>query len=141
MENTKIITEMNSTGARALIVGCACVVQSRLTPEQIERFNIYNPEALKIRNENGETIFTLDIGEGGGHIEKDSAAYSKATTADGKATITILTDPDCDDRKQLVMESIGSGILLLDQLEEKLVALLPDLEKEAEKAWDFIDQL
>ena len=53
----------------------------------------------------------------------------------------ILTDPECENRKEAVLSAIGIGFALLDGLEEQLLAMLPDLEKEAEKAWDFIDQL
>lgn len=141
MKEESMIAEMNSTGARALILGCACVVRSRLTPGQIEKFSIYRPEALKLKDAAGNTVFTLDVGDGGGSLTPEGAVYSRATTADGKATITILTDPECENRKEAVLSAIGIGFALLDGLEEQLLAMLPDLEKEAEKAWDFIDQL
>lgn len=134
MEKESFVSEMNSTGARALILGCACVVRSKLTPGQIEKFSIYRPEALKLKDTAGNTVFTLDVGDGGGSLTPEGAVFSRATTADGKATITILTDPECENRKEAVLSAIGIGFTLLDGLEKQLLTKLPDLEKEAEKA-------
>ena len=141
MKKESMISEMTAAGARALIAGCACIIRSKLTPEEIEKFSIYHPEALKMADEDGNVIFTLDVDEGPGCMTREGAVFSRATTSDGKATITILIDPECEDRKGKVLEAVGPGFSLLDELEEHLLAMLPELEKEAEKAWDFIDQL
>ena len=141
MKKGKLISELAGTGTRALIMGCACVIRSRLTPEQIEKFCIYHPEALELKDEDGEVLFSIDVGDGGGCLTQEGALFSRVTTADGKATITILTDPECENRREAVLGTVGPGLALLDVLEDRLLAMLPDLEQEAEKAWDSFAQL
>ncbi len=107
--------------AKALVVGCACVIFSELTPEEIDRFKQYKPEALKlVDEENPEDIFTLDIDDTPGHIEETEAVYSRTKSANGKATITILLDPEEENKLELAQKKIGRMLLKLQKLEKKL---------------------
>lgn len=143
MENREnMFTEMNMTGARALLMGCACVVKSLLTPEQIEKYCIYDPEALVKKNEAGEVVFRIDLnGELPGSITPEGAVFSKVKTTDGKATITVIIDPECEDRKAALMETVGPGLRRLEEMEPKLLAKLPDLAEKEKQAWDLFAQL
>ena len=107
---------------KALVAGCACVVFSVLTPEENDRFKQYQPEALKLIDENNpEDVFTLDIDDGPGHVEETEAVYSRTKSADGKATITILLDPDEENKLGLAQKKIGRMLVKLQKLEEKLL--------------------
>ena len=139
MKEGYMIFEVPGAGARALIMGCACIIRSKLTPEQIEKFYIYRPEALDLKDDEGNVVFMLDISDGSGHMYDNGADFSHVTTTDGKATITLMFDPAEEDKKGAFMTLIGPGLILLDELEERLLAMLPDLEKEAERAWDIND--
>ena len=142
MENENMISEMIGTEARALLMGCACVVKSMLTPEEIEKFCIYHPEALVMKNEAGEEVFKIDLdGEIPGCITKEAAVFSKVKTVDGKATITVIIDPECEDRKTALLETVGPGLRVLDEMERQLVKMLPDLAEEEKKAWEMFAQL
>ena len=142
MENENMVSEMTLSGPRALLMGCACVVKSRLTPGEIEKFCIYNPEALVMKNDQGEEIFRIDLDdETPGCITREAAVFSKVTTEEGKATITVLIDPECEDKKKAIMESVGPGLRLLEVLEQQLVAKLPGLADEEKKAWELFTQL
>ena len=142
MDNENTVTEMNMTGARALLMGCACVVRSMLTPEQIEKFCIYDPEALVKTNSAGEEIFRIDLdGELPGSITPERAVFSKVKTTDGKATITVMIDPECVDRKAAVMEIVGPGLRQLEEMEPQLLARLPELAEKEKHAWDLFAQL
>ena len=143
MENNEnMVADMNTTGARALLMGCACVVKSMLTPEQIEKFCIYDPEALVKKNEAGEAVFRIDLdGELPGSITPERAVFSKVKTTDGKATITVIIDPECEDRKAALMETVGPGLRQLEEMEPQLLAKLPDLAEKEKQAWDLFSQL
>ena len=142
MDNENMVAEMDMARSRALLMGCACVVRSMLTPKQIEKFCIYMPEALVKRNEAGEEVFRIDLdGELPGSVTPDAAVFSKVTTVDGKATVTILIDPECEDKKRVVMEKIGQGLRHLEEMEPRLLALLPELAEKERKAWDMFAQL
>ena len=120
---------------KALVAGCACVVFSVLTPEEIDRFKQYQPEALKLIDENNpEDVFTLDIDDGPGHVEETEAVYSRTKSADGKATITILLDPDEENKLGLAQKKIGRMLVKLQKLEEKLLEsteVVAELERNA----------
>jgi len=106
--------------AKATVMGCACVVTSNLTPEEIRRFEKFDPEALILKKD-GEPVYALQLtDENPGFVLEDRAEYSSVTTADGKATITILLDPAVEDRERHVRDQIGSGLLKLNELESQL---------------------
>lgn len=131
-----MISEVKVQNARALLMGCACVVMSRLTLEQLEKYCIYLPEELKLKNEEGEVIYTIDFSdETPGRVTDDMTVYSRAVTEDGRPTATILIGPECTDRENAIMETIGLGLALLETLECRLEAMLPELAEAERKAW------
>ena len=121
-----------STSSRVLIAGCACVIFSRLTPNDIRQFKAYHPEVLTMNDEKtGEPLFALDLDdESPGSLTSCGATFSKVTSVDGKATITVVLDPATDDPAGLVQEKLASPLLLLDRLENQLVEALPGLKEE-----------
>lgn len=124
---------------KALVAGCACVVFSVLTPEEIDRFKQYQPEALKLIDEkNPEDVFTLDIDDGPGHLGETEAVYSRAKSANGNATITILLDPEEENKLEMVQEKIGRKLIKLQKLEEKLTECVDDIAEVENRANSLI---
>jgi len=124
---------------KAVVVGCACVVFSDLTPEQIESFKSYQPHALTMSDENSlEEIFSLDIDDGPGHLEDDGAVYSRTKSAEGKATMTILVDPEHEDKLTVVQNELGRALLKLQKMEQMLLGKLDSLAETEEKAKSLI---
>ena len=95
---------------KVMIIGCACIIISSLTPEDIDRVRLYEPKALTLTRD-GEPCFSIDIGPGPGSITGSNAVYSRATAAGGKATITILLDPEMEDMTIAVSDKIGPSLL------------------------------
>lgn len=121
---------MENEFRRAVVMGCACVITSRLTVEQIEKFKRYMPEMFVMVDEEGETVFTLDIdSETPGMLSKDKAVYSTTKTPDGKATITIVIDPDAEDKAELVKKHFGTPLLMLDEIENALLSCQDALDE------------
>ncbi len=120
---------------RAVVVGCACVVFSRLTIEELKNYKNYHPEALKMVDEDDKSkvVFTIDIDEGPGHIFQDEAVFGDAETPDGHATITVLIDPAAEDKPGLIREKFGIALLRLEELEEQLISRMDDLNEEVQK--------
>ena len=102
------------------LMGCACVVVSSLEPEQIERYMWLDPEALTMTDDSGNG-FRISVDDGPGRLENDEAVFSRVKTAEGKATITILLDPDIEDKKKAVLKDLGPALLKLDELEKRLL--------------------
>ncbi len=126
---------------RAIVMGCACVIFSKLTCEQYEMYRQYHPEALKLINEDDQVNFSVDLEDGPGHIETDATVFSRTRTPDGKATITVVIDPEEDNKAELIKKHFGAALLRLDELEEQLLLNLPGLKEEAQKVEDMISRI
>ena len=131
MENKK---EFN----RVLVAGCACVVTSLLTYDEIERYKRLHPEALSLVDEDGNPVFTIDVSDGSGLLVKDRAEFSRMKSADGKATITILLDPEIEDREDAVRKSICPCLNSLNELEKQLLEKLDKLNEEETEALGMV---
>ncbi len=126
-------TSEKDIGTKAVVLGCACVIFSSLTPDEITLFKTLHPEALKETDEESGTTFSITIAEGPGHVSPEEVTYSRILSADGKATITLLLDPEMNDPIRVVKQNIGSSLKRLFAMEERLVALLPKLKEEEQE--------
>ena len=129
---------MENEFRRAVVMGCACVITSRLTVEEIQNFKHYHPEALTMVDENDKAVFSIDINENPGSLEDRKAVYSTTKTPDGKATITIVLDPDAEDKVELVRKHLGAALLRLEELEDSLLTKIGDLNEEVRKVDEMI---
>lgn len=133
---------MEKTSGRAVVMGCACVITSKLTCEQIENFRRYHPEALVMRGEDSsEVVFTMDIDDGPGSISREKAVYSRTKTPDGKATITVILDPEIEDKVETVRDKLGPALLLLEELERQMLEMVEPIQEEIAKLDGMISQL
>lgn len=133
------MNEMNQFNSKVLVVGCACVIFSALTPDEISRFQRLRPEALKLIDEvSKETLFHIDMSEEGqpGDIENEIARFSSTTDVNGKATITIVLDPSAEDKAELVRDKLGKMIRLLIKTENQALKMLPYLEEDEKEVSD-----
>ena len=128
---------------RATVMGCACVITSRLTVEQIETFQKYLPEALKLTEEASEKeVFSIGLDDDGpGSILEKKATFSRTRTPDGMATITLLLDPEVEDKAELVRDKIGKSLLALERLEGLLLEKLEDLTNTIHRMDEMICRL
>lgn len=131
---------MENDFRRAVVMGCACVVTSRLTVEQIENFKYYMPEMLTMVDEDGKPVFTVDIGDEPGCLEENKAVYSNTKTPDGKATITILIDPDEEDKPGVIRKYFGVALLRLEEFEQRMLSNLDDLSEVIRKVDGLISR-
>lgn len=115
--------------SRVLVVGCACVIFSAFTPDELRDLQRFLPDALTARDAQG-AVFAISLDPSSpGSLTKDGAVFSAHPSSRGKATITILIDPEVDDPYQKVCESLGPALLRLMDLEKSLKARLPEMEE------------
>lgn len=127
---------------RATIMGCACVITSRLTVDQIDGFRKYLPEVLKLTEEtSGMELFSIGLDDGPGSILEKKATFSRTRTPDGMATITLLLDPEVEDKAELVRDKIGKSLLALERLEGLLLEKLEDLTNTIHRMDEMICRL
>ena len=122
--------------AKIVIAGDAVVVTSSLKLEDIRTIEKYRPKELVLKGgEDGkEPIFAISGTEGCGNINEVGASFGRETHDEEKlASITMCTGVGTTgDIKEWVADRIGGAIISLNKLEEKLPAVLEDIE--AEKA-------
>jgi len=117
--------------AKIVIAGDAVVVTSALKLEDIHTIEKYRPKALVLKGgEDGkEPIFAIGVTNGAGNINEVGASFGRASHDDEKfATITMVTDGVTGDVKEWVADRIGGAIINLNKLEEKLPAVLAEIE-------------
>ena len=104
---------------RVTIVGCACVITSRFTPQEMADYEHYCPEAMELKSEDGNILYRIMLDEEGnpGKISDECAAFSSVNVPGGKATITLLLDPSAEDKEELFRNKIGHAVMLLDRIE------------------------
>ena len=115
--------------ARIQVLGCAAVVISAVDLEDWKLVEKHAPEALTIVDEDGQTVFRVSTDKGPGCLVKDHAEFGAPVTQEGKATITILLDPDNEDRMGMVRDALASPLLDLIEIEK----IVPELKDEVLK--------
>lgn len=111
------------TGAYALV--------SDIKVEDIVLLKKYNPEALKIKDKDGNEQFAIGYNEGHPSVAPFGVTFGAKNLADGKATITktLPAFDSTEKAKEYVAEEFGAVVAYLKQLE----ATVPD---EAKKVRD-----
>ncbi len=124
---------------KAQVIGCACIIFSAFTLDELKEMQQFMPDAMTMRDDKGEPIFAISVDETQpGSLNKYGAVFSGKTTSQGNATITIVLDPTCENTEKLVREKLGSAILSLVDMEEYLVKKLPDLHKRKGLLDDYV---
>ena len=121
--------------AKIVIAGDAIVVTSALKLEDIRAIEKYRPKELVLKGgEDGkEPIFAVGTTAGAGNINAVGASFGREShDAEKLATITMCTNGVTGDVKEWVADHIGSAIISLNKLEEKLPTVLEEIA--AEKA-------
>ena len=133
---------MEKMTKRVIVMGCACVITSFLTVEQIENFRKYLPEALKLTDEtSGNEVCSIELDDGPGSIVDGKVTFSRTRTPDGMASITLLLDPEIEDKAEMVKTRIGASLIGLDRLETLLLERLKELESTMCRMDEMICQL
>lgn len=128
---SSIVKIDNAAGVE--INGAAAVLTSGVKLEDWQRVEKYAPDMLKIVDEEGEPLFRVKTGEGGGSINEYGVCFGSYTNEGGLATVTVLLDDDVEDKLGAVKEIMGSALLDLNEIEQEVPNVLKDIaEKEAE---------
>lgn len=120
--------------ANITLAGSAAVVTSAVSLEDLKRVEKFAPEALKIVDEEGETVFKVCTRENSsGSINKYGVVFGSVVNHEGKATVTVVIDPEIEDKREAVKDMMGAAILDLNTIEKELPEVLKDIaEKEKE---------
>ncbi len=115
------------------ISGGSAVLVSDVSREDWERVEKYAPEMLKMIDDEGNAVFKVKIGCGGGSVNKYGVCFGSHTNEGGKATVTVILDYEVEDKIAAVKDVMGSALLDLNEIEKELPTVLKDIaDKEAE---------
>ena len=120
--------------ARIQVLGCAAVVISAVDLEDWKLVEKHDPDGLRMVNEKGDTLFRVTTDKGPGCLVKERAEFGASVTQDGKATITILLDPDSDDKMSMVRDALAGPLMDLIEIEKTVPALKNDVLKKLKEA-------
>ena len=127
--------------AKVYIIGAAAVLVSGVKLEDWKRVEKYAPETLKIVDDDGEPVFKVASSEGGGSVNHFGVAWGTYTSDEGYATVTTLLDDDIENKKEAVMDIMGSALLDLREIEQQIPEILENIsakEKEIESCISII---
>jgi hypothetical protein len=119
--------------AKITVAGDAVVITSTLKLADIKSLEKYRPQSLVLYGgEDGkDAIYAIGTTEKAGSINEFGASFSsEAHDGSGLATITECLGPIEGDVKEFLADKIGSAIINLNKLEEKLPSVLSEVSAE-----------
>lgn len=124
------------------IAGSACVIESARTLDEIRLLEKYRPKTLILYEGEGnkrEEVFRVGVAnQGAGSINTYGATFGTQTSADGKATITMMVPDDTEDVKKWAMDKIGVSILNLNKVEDQFEEAIDSVTAERKEIEDTI---
>lgn len=132
---------MGNNTAGIQVLGCAAVVVSAVTLEDWKLIEKHAPDALTIADEQGNTVFRVTTDNGPGCLVKDHAEFGASVTQDGRATITILLDPDNEDKMGMVRDVLAGPLMDLIEIEKLVPGLKEEVQGKLEEAESRISLL
>lgn len=115
--------------AKMRIIGRTLTIESSATVAELQKLSKFNPEALKLRDENNDVYFVVATG-GISSIGKHGICFAgDSYTSEPKATIEISLSLEAQDNpKQYAAENYGSIFKNLQKVEEGLAEAIESVE-------------
>ena len=121
------------------ISGASAVLVSDVALSDWERVEKFNPEEMVILDEEKEPIFKVKVAsEGPGSVNEYGVTFGAYTNEGGKATVTVLLDEEIDDKREAVREIMGTALLTLNEIEQKIPDLLEKIAQKEAKIDELI---
>lgn len=122
--------------AKLKLIGDVVVLQSEKKYSDYELVKKYKPEALIVRNEDGDAVFAVSVKENGGEITPYSVVFdSKTRDGEGHAVISIPVaniprDLDADKTKEFICDRFYSIISNIEKVEAKISSVIEEITNE-----------
>ena len=131
---------MEQEFSNAKVMGCACVITSGFTAEEIANFRNYLPDALCLKDEKDHDIFRIGLDDDGnpGSIHQDHILFCKEKVPEGKATVTLIVDPSIEDKVGLIRERMGLALIRLESLEKQMRENMSRMQENMRKAEELV---
>ncbi len=127
--------------AKIYIMGAAVVIVSGVKLADWKLVEKHAPEALIIVDESGEPIFKAMTAGGSGSMNKYGVVWSSYLSEEGNATVTILLDDEVENKKEAVMDVVGSALLDVIEMEKKIPGIVEEIHEKLKKIDSCITQI
>lgn len=150
----KTFEEMGVTGEKCYLLNTAKAVNAAgikvlagtvaievgFTPDQIKEICRYRPDAMKLKDEKGNSLFTVaKVNKANGSINSIGAEFGDAHSATGNAVIKL--EATGEDVKKWIEENIGVSILNLQKVEAQWAQALDEIAAEKAAVLGTIEEL
>lgn len=112
------------------IVGKAVVLKSGIKLEDWQKVQKYQPNALVLKDAEGNETFRVAIGAGSGYVSKLGVSFSDETSdPNGMADVTLVYQSTLPTPEN-VMELFGNSILSLNHIEGYIPEVIAEVDAE-----------
>ncbi len=122
--------------ANVLVAGHSAIITSSLSVEEIKKVQKYQPDALTLKDEEGEPIFKIGFAaHGTGDVSKFGVEFDAAPGVNGKAVVTMAFCPgdgNEDEVKTALAEIIGAAMVNLSKIEAAVPGILESVNAKIE---------
>lgn len=122
--------------AKLKLIGDVVVLQSEKKYSDYELVAKYKPEALIVRNEDGDAEFAVSVRENAGEISPYSVVFdSKTRDPEGYALISIPVtgiprDLEASKTKELICDRFYSTVSNVEKIEAKISSVIEEIARE-----------
>lgn len=116
--------------AKITVAGAAAVLTSGVKLEDWKRIAKLMPEMMVLEDaETNDVLFRVSVDEGPGSVNEYGVLFGNVTNQYGYATVTVLLDPEAEDKLGIVKTRMGQAILKLNTLESEVPNTLEKITK------------
>lgn len=119
------------------VIADAYALTSELTVKDIMLCKKYNPDALVIRDEDGNDKFALSYNEGKPSVTKFGVTFG-GKDKDGKATITEIIPQGTENAKEFIADRFGAIVPYLKELEKSIPTAVKKITDDKQSLMDSI---
>lgn len=119
--------------AKITVSGRTATIVSNYSLEDFEKLESYRPDALLLKDEDGDVYFKVGL-SCQGSVSDYGIGFNDETFGSKKACVTVAPSCSCyDTAEEMVIGEIGSAILNLNKVERQIPAALDDIDAELEE--------
>ena len=116
--------------ANITIAGRTATIVSAYTLEELEKVERYRPDALRLKDEDGETTFAIGT-SCNGSVGTYGISFAEETFGNAKACVTVAPACTCYEKPEdFVVDQIGTAIISLNKVEAQIPDALDEIDAE-----------
>ena len=128
-------------GAGVIIAGSTMILKSDVKLEDWQKALKFNPSFALKDEDTGDIVFKVAVGSGSGTVSKYGIEFAPEPMDGGYARVTVPDIGEVEDKKNYVVDTYGSAITYLNEMEKAIPAQLDEANKAYKEITDRISIL